>query len=212
MVSSRGICVTVSIASLLALCGQAAGSLTPQQGLPGEWRIEGYIDMWAESINPTNAKIPFGIDPSMASDGVVDFSAGIIAAFDAPDAEGDGKADDGLYDATVEHLRRNNARQHSVPGARRAGDGYQRDLHDDDARPPGRVVRVAHFARHVGGAGRARRCEPRHDRGDVLAAGRRCRPGTGGPRPDRAGVAGGEEKADVGQDNRNKVTPVRDHM
>ena len=104
MIRFRNMCVAVCAASLLVLCGQAA-AFTPQQGLPGEWRVEGYIDLWAETIDQMNSVPPFGVDPAMASDGVVDFSAAIIAGFNAPDAEGDGKADDGLYDAHLQHFR-----------------------------------------------------------------------------------------------------------
>ena len=81
------------------------GAFTPQQGPPGEWRVEGFADLWVETINAMNSVTPFGIDPSMASDGVVDFSAGMIAMFDAPDAPGDGKADDGLYGVRLQYFR-----------------------------------------------------------------------------------------------------------
>jgi len=104
MIRSHKTCVAVSILSLLVLCGQAS-AFTPQQGLPGEWRVEGFADLWVETINAFNSVTPFGIDPSMASDGVVDFSAGMIAMFNAPDAEGDGQADDGLYNASFSYFR-----------------------------------------------------------------------------------------------------------
>ena len=83
----------------------AGGAFTPQQGLPGEWHVEGYIDLSAEAINPTNAQMPFGVDPSITNGVFVDFSAGVMAMFAAPDADGDGKADDGLYDARLDYFR-----------------------------------------------------------------------------------------------------------
>lgn len=82
-----------------------SGYLTPQQGLPGEWSVEGYIDLSAVAINPTNAKMPFGVDPSITNGVFVDFSAGVMAMFTAPDGEGDGNADDGLYDASFDYFR-----------------------------------------------------------------------------------------------------------
>ena len=48
------------------------------------------MDMFATAIEPGNNEPPFGIDPAIVSDGQVDFSAGIIASFDAPDDDGDG--------------------------------------------------------------------------------------------------------------------------
>ncbi len=82
-----------------------SGYLTPQQGLPGQWSVEGYIDLSAEAIDPTNAKMPFGVDPSIINGVFVDFSAGMVAMFDAPDAQGDQKPDDGLYDVSLDYFR-----------------------------------------------------------------------------------------------------------
>jgi hypothetical protein len=82
-----------------------SGYLTPQQGLPGEWHVMGYVDLSAQAINPTNAKMPFGVDPSIINGVFVDFSAGVMAMFTAPDAAGDGKADDGLYDVSLDYFR-----------------------------------------------------------------------------------------------------------
>ena len=82
-----------------------SGFLTPEQGLPGEWHVEGYVDLSAQTINPMNGLIPFGVDPAITNGVFVDFSAGVMAMFNAPDAEGDSKADDGLYDVSLDHFR-----------------------------------------------------------------------------------------------------------
>ncbi len=94
----------VSVACLVVVCGQAA-AFNPQPEPQGIWRIEGFIDMFATAIEPGNSEPPFGIDPAIASDGQVDFSAGMIAMFDAPDIGADGKPDDGLYAGDVAYFR-----------------------------------------------------------------------------------------------------------
>ena len=93
----------LSIASLLVLGGQAAG-FNPQPEPPASWYVEGYIDMWAQAIDPTGAEMPFGIDPYIVGDAMLDFSAGVIARFDAPTAAAADKPVDGLYDADFEYF------------------------------------------------------------------------------------------------------------
>ncbi len=98
-----GVCAF--IASVLVVCGAAAG-FNPQPeppGMPGNWYVEGYADMWAEDFDQTSAAMPFGIDPLIVSDGMVDFSAGVMAWFNAP-STADDKPVDGLYDAEFEYL------------------------------------------------------------------------------------------------------------
>ncbi len=94
--------VCVSVALLLVRCGQAAG-FNPQPEPPGKWYVEGYIDLWAQAVDPTGTEVPFGIDRDIVGDAVVDFSAGVIARFDAP-STADGKLVDGLYDAEFEYF------------------------------------------------------------------------------------------------------------
>jgi len=105
LVSAALILLVTSAAYAPPVGPPAGGAFTPRQGLPGEWRVEGYIDLSAEAINPTNGQMPFGVDPSITNGVFVDFSAGIVAMFNAPDAEGDGKADDGLYDVSLDYFR-----------------------------------------------------------------------------------------------------------
>ena len=61
--------------------------------------------MSATFIDPGDDGLPFGTDPAIVSDGQVDFSAGMIAMFDAPDNTGDLRPDDGLYVADVPYFR-----------------------------------------------------------------------------------------------------------
>ena len=98
--------VCVSIASLLVLSGQVAaaeGGFNPQPEPPGMWYVEGYIDMWADAIDPADTVMPFGIDQGIVGDAMVDFSAGVIARFNAA-STADDKPVDGLYDASFEHF------------------------------------------------------------------------------------------------------------
>ena len=92
--------VVLQMALLLVICGQAA-AFNPQR----LWRIEGFVDLFVEDITQTGTEVPFGISPFIASDGVVDFSAGIIATFEAPDNDRDGKPDNGLYPVDMEYFR-----------------------------------------------------------------------------------------------------------
>jgi len=97
--------VCAFIASVLVVCGPAAG-FNPQPeppGMPGNWYVEGYADMWAEDFDQTSAAMPFGIDPNIVGDGVMDFSAGVVAWFDAP-STADDKPVDGMYDVVFEYL------------------------------------------------------------------------------------------------------------
>ena len=100
----RGTCVSVcvSIAFSLMLCDQAA-AFNPQPEPPGMWYVEGFVDMWATAVAPTGAATPFGIDPDIAEDGVVDFSAEVIARFTAQTTSDGGPAD-GQYDVVCEHF------------------------------------------------------------------------------------------------------------
>ncbi len=92
--------VVLQMALSLVICGQAA-AFNPQR----LWRIEGFVDLFVEDITQTGTEVPFGISPFIASDGVVDFSAGIIATFEAPDNDRDGKPDNGLYPVDMEYFR-----------------------------------------------------------------------------------------------------------
>jgi hypothetical protein len=90
---------------LLTACVPAMAALTPQETLPGKWRVEGLMDLLAVRADPSDAVMPFGISPVILGDNMVDFSAGLIARFDAPDSTGAGRPDDGTYDATLDYLR-----------------------------------------------------------------------------------------------------------
>ncbi|MDY7011212.1 MAG: PEP-CTERM sorting domain-containing protein [Planctomycetota bacterium] len=97
----------VSISTMLVVCSQAVG-FNPQPEPPGipqpdNWYVEGFVDMCAQAVDPTSAAMPFGIDPHIVGDAVVDFSAGVIARFDAP-STAYGKPVDGLYDADFQYF------------------------------------------------------------------------------------------------------------
>ena len=82
--------------------GTAAWAFNPQPEPPPQfgfdWRIEGFVDMLADTYVPTDNNMPFGLPRTIADDPDVDFSAGLIAGFDAPDSNGDMMPDDGLYE------------------------------------------------------------------------------------------------------------------
>jgi hypothetical protein len=93
---------TVITAILLWTVGSTL-AFNPQSEPPGDqWRIEGFIEMTALATVPTGDAIPFGLDPTIISDGQSDFYAGIIANFTAPDSDGDHKPDDGFYRASTQ--------------------------------------------------------------------------------------------------------------
>ena len=100
----RGMCVSVcvSIAFPLVLCSQAA-AFEPQPEPLGWWYVEGFVDMWVTAVDPTGEETPFDIDRDMASDGVMDFSAEVIARFAAA-STADDEPVDGQYDVVVEHF------------------------------------------------------------------------------------------------------------
>ena len=97
--------VAVALTLLLSgLCGQA-DAFTPRAGpLQDSWKIEGFIEMTAKTMDPANAKPPFDIDEAIVSNDVPDFYAGIIATFDAPD-DGVGRPNDGEYTAELQYFR-----------------------------------------------------------------------------------------------------------
>lgn len=101
----RGVYVVVCVAVAMSYvqCGWAAG-FNPQPEPPGKWYVEGYIDMWTLAVDPTGTEMPFGIDRDIVGDAVADFSAGVIARFDAPSTV-DSKPTDGLYDVEFEYFR-----------------------------------------------------------------------------------------------------------
>ncbi|MCH5374644.1 MAG: hypothetical protein JJ992_11770, partial [Planctomycetes bacterium] len=74
---------------------------TPTASSPGQWRIEGFADLLATSMETIGTESPFGLDQSIVSDGIVDFSAAFIAEFHAPDNDGDRYPDDGFYATDV---------------------------------------------------------------------------------------------------------------
>jgi len=96
----RAVCL--ALASLLALTGPAA-AFNPQPEPSGRWYVEGFIDMWADAIDPTDTATPFGIDSAIVGDGALDFSAGVIARFNAA-ATADNNPEDGLYDVEFEYF------------------------------------------------------------------------------------------------------------
>ena len=102
--ATAGLVGFVAVAAVFAACGQAV-AFTPQPVRPGAWYVEGFADMYAETMEPTGADTPFGIDPTIMSDAEVDFPAGIIATFEAGDRDNDGSPDDGLYPANVDLFR-----------------------------------------------------------------------------------------------------------
>jgi len=105
LVSAALILLVTSAAYAPPVGPPAGGAFTPRQGLPGEWHVEGYVDLSAETINQMNGVTPFGVDSAITNGVFIDFSAATIAMFNAPDAEGDGKADDGLYDVSLDYFR-----------------------------------------------------------------------------------------------------------
>ena len=99
------VAVCVSVASVLALCSPAAG-FNPQPeppGKPGNWYVEGFMDLTVDAVDPTGEDTPFGIDENIAGDADVDFSAGVIAWFDAA-STADDKPVDGSYDVLLEYF------------------------------------------------------------------------------------------------------------
>jgi hypothetical protein len=93
---------TVITAILLWTVGSAL-AFNPQPEPPAEqWGIEGFIDMTALTIASAGDAIPFGLDPTIIGDDQIDFHAGIIASFIAPDNDGDLKPDDGIYMASTQ--------------------------------------------------------------------------------------------------------------
>ena len=98
--------LSMSILTVLLLCSQAAGfnpQPEPPGALPDTWRVEGYIDLYAQTTSQTGLDMPFGIDPGIVGDAALDFSAGVIARFTAP-TTADSKPHDGLYDVEFEYL------------------------------------------------------------------------------------------------------------
>ncbi len=61
--------------------------------------------MTALEIMPTSGKkTPFGVDDSIIWDDKIDFSAGVIATFVAPNHDGDLRPDNGLYTPTIRYF------------------------------------------------------------------------------------------------------------
>lgn len=89
---------------LLCICGEAP-AFNPQPGSPGQWRIEGFADLLATDMDMTDTVPPFGLAPVIVGDDMVDFSAAIIAMFDAPDNDGDTRPDDGIYAMDLRYFR-----------------------------------------------------------------------------------------------------------
>lgn len=98
-----GVVGLLAVAAVFAACGQAV-AFTPQPVRPGAWYVEGFADMYAEAMELSDTDPPFGIDPAIISDGQVDFAAGIIATFEAPDHDGDGLPDDGAYAPDLQYF------------------------------------------------------------------------------------------------------------
>ena len=92
------------LGAVFLACGQAV-AFTPKPMPLGTWYVEGFADLYAQTVEPGDTKPPFGVDPAIVSDGEVDFSAGIIATFAAGDRDSDGRPDDGLYPANVDLFR-----------------------------------------------------------------------------------------------------------
>ena len=93
---------TVITAILLWAVGSAF-AFNPQPEPPADqWGIEGFIDMTALTVASTGDAVPFGLDPMIIGDDQIDFYAGIIASFIAPDNDGDLKPDDGIYMASTQ--------------------------------------------------------------------------------------------------------------
>lgn len=102
---SHGVAAVVVAVLVSGVCDRAV-AFNPQPEPPGSrWRIEGFADLLATAMTPTGAAWPFGIDPAFVGDADVDFSAGIIALFDAPDSDGDMLPDDGQYAAELRYFR-----------------------------------------------------------------------------------------------------------
>jgi hypothetical protein len=89
---------------LLCICGKAV-AFNPQPEPPGHWRIEGFADLLAMDMNMTDTQPPFGLSSMIVGDDMVDFSAGIVAMFDAPDNDGDTLPDDGIYAMDLQYFR-----------------------------------------------------------------------------------------------------------
>lgn len=101
---SHGVAAVMVAVLVSGLCGRAA-AFNPQPEPPGNrWRIEGFADLLATGMTTTDTVPPFGIDPSIVGDADVDFSAGIIALFDAPDNDGDTRPDDGVYTVDLQYF------------------------------------------------------------------------------------------------------------
>jgi hypothetical protein len=89
----------------LGISGQNVGAAwTPQATSPGQWRIEGFAALLTTKMEATNPSLPFGLDRSIVSDGIVDFSAAFRGSFFAPDNTGDGFPDDGFYTLALEEF------------------------------------------------------------------------------------------------------------
>jgi hypothetical protein len=100
----RAAVVIGGVVLVLGLCGRAV-AFNPQPGPQGtRWRIEGFADLLATTMETSDTVPPFGVDPAVVGDEEVDFSAGMIALFDAPDNEGDGRPDDGAYPADLQYF------------------------------------------------------------------------------------------------------------
>lgn len=99
-------CVTAcSVIFLLSICGQAV-AFNPQPEPPGDrWRIEGFADLLSTAMAVTDTDPPFGLNRAIVGDDVVDFSAGMIARFEAPDNNGDNLVDDGIYAGDLLYFR-----------------------------------------------------------------------------------------------------------
>ena len=99
-----GVVGIVAVGAVFAACGQAV-AFTPKPVSPGAWYVEGFADMYADTMEPSSADPPFGIDPAIVGDDEMDFAAGIIATFAAGDRDNDGRPDDGQYPANMDLFR-----------------------------------------------------------------------------------------------------------
>jgi PEP-CTERM motif-containing protein len=100
-----GISGAVISVTLLSVFAGQAGAFNPQPEPPGDlWKVEGFIDLWTQVIDPTTEEMPFGIDQDIVGDSIVDFESEVIARFSAPITGGDQPAD-GVYDAVFEYFQ-----------------------------------------------------------------------------------------------------------
>lgn len=88
---------------LLGACPPAV-AFNPQPEPPGQWTVEGFIDLSVLTMETTGADAPFGLDPHIAGDAQVDFSAAIIATFTGADRDEDGRPDNGIYAADLRYF------------------------------------------------------------------------------------------------------------